>query len=230
MQIIPVIDLKAGEVVRAFKGERDAYAPIVSPLATTSAPRDIVAGLLRLQDFPRIYVADLDAIEKRAGHRATIRDLARTFPNVRFWVDDGSAELATVAALRALGVEPVIGSESLVDATATLASDADAILSLDFRGEAFLGPSALLEDPRLWPRRIIAMTLSRVGASKGPDLDLLAQIARRTEGRALFAAGGVRDARDLAALEGAGVAGVLVASALHDGRLAPADLRRFATR
>jgi phosphoribosylformimino-5-aminoimidazole carboxamide ribotide isomerase len=230
MQIIPVIDLKAGEVVRAFKGERDAYAPLVSPLATTSAPRDIVAGLLRLRAFPTIYIADLDAIEKRADHRATIADLARTYPQVRFWVDDGSAELAAVAALRALGVEPVIGSESLVDATATLASDAEAILSLDFRGEAFLGPSALLEDARHWPRRIIAMTLARVGAFAGPDLDLLARLGRSAEGRDLFAAGGVRDARDLAALERAGAAGVLIASALHDGRLTPHDLGRFTAR
>jgi phosphoribosylformimino-5-aminoimidazole carboxamide ribotide isomerase len=230
MQIIPVIDLKAGEVVRAFKGERAAYAPIVSPLSATSAPRDIVAGLLRLHDFSTIYVADLDAIEGRRGHRATICDLARAFPHVRLWIDDGSADASAIAALRALGAEPVIGSESLEDATATLASDSDAILSLDFRGERFLGPAALLEDARLWPWRVIAMTLARVGAFEGPDLELLARLARRAEGRDLFAAGGVRDARDLAALERAGVAGVLVASAIHDGRLSPSDLRRFVAR
>jgi phosphoribosylformimino-5-aminoimidazole carboxamide ribotide isomerase len=36
----------------------------------------------------------------------------------------------------------------------------------------------------------------------------------------VIAAGGVRDAADLAALDAAGVPAVLVASALHDGRLA----------
>ena len=44
------------------------------------------------------------------------------------------------------------------------------------------------------------------------------------------AAGGVRDARDLAQLERIGVAGALVATALHDGALKGADLDRFALK
>jgi phosphoribosylformimino-5-aminoimidazole carboxamide ribotide isomerase len=40
----------------------------------------------------------------------------------------------------------------------------------------------------------------------------------------LITGGGVRDADDLAALRQSGVAGVLVASALHDGRLTGHDL------
>ena len=33
MEIIPVLDLKGGVVVRARMGERHLYAPIVTPLA-----------------------------------------------------------------------------------------------------------------------------------------------------------------------------------------------------
>ena len=33
MEVIPVIDLKGGAVVRARLGQRDAYAPIKTPLA-----------------------------------------------------------------------------------------------------------------------------------------------------------------------------------------------------
>jgi phosphoribosylformimino-5-aminoimidazole carboxamide ribotide isomerase len=232
MQIIPVIDLKDGHVVRAYKGERDAYAPIVSPLAASSAPQDVVAGFLRLHPFTTIYIADLDAIERRGDHGDAILALARAFPGLSLWVDDGAADAAHVTALRARGVEPVIGSESLVaiDMAATLASDKDAILSLDFRGERFLGPPALLEDARFWPRRVIAMTLGRVGGFEGPDLELLARLARRSEGRSLFAAGGVRDASDLEALARVGVAGALVASALHEGRVAPDDLDKIAAQ
>lgn len=232
MRIIPVIDLKGGHVVRAYKGERAAYAPIVSPLAASSALQDVVAGFLRLHAFTTIYIADLDAIERCGGHGDAILALARAFPDVSFWVDAGAADAAHVAALRAQGVEPVIGSESLAanETTLALASERDAILSLDFRGERFLGPAALHADARLWPRRIIAMTLGRVGGFEGPDLDLLARLARRAEGRSLFAAGGVRDARDLEALARAGVAGALVASALHEGRLAPDDLHKIAAQ
>ncbi|MBM3641974.1 MAG: nickel transporter, partial [Alphaproteobacteria bacterium] len=62
MQIIPVIDIRSGVVVRARAGDRDSYAPIMSALAPTSAPVDVVAGFLALHSFERIYIADLDAI------------------------------------------------------------------------------------------------------------------------------------------------------------------------
>ncbi|BGE86224.1 MULTISPECIES: HisA/HisF-related TIM barrel protein [Methylosinus] len=227
MQIIPVIDLKGGRVVRAVRGERADYAPIVSPLAASSAARDVVAGFFRLFDFPILYVADLDAIEGRPGHGETLAALAHAFPQIALWVDDGSADANRIAALCAAGVRPVIGSESLPAGDAPRI-DAEAVLSLDFRGGRFLGPPALLDDVRLWPRDVIAMTLARVGSFEGPDVELISRLSRVAEGRRLFAAGGVRDAYDLDRLAEAGAAGALVASALHDGRLSVADLRRFA--
>jgi phosphoribosylformimino-5-aminoimidazole carboxamide ribotide isomerase len=45
----------------------------------------------------------------------------------------------------------------------------------------------------------------------------------------VYAAGGVRDTRDLQALRDIGAAGVLVASALHNGRIAMQDLERLAS-
>lgn len=237
MRIIPVIDLKGGHVVRAFRGERASYAPIVTPLAASSAPEAVVAGFLRLHDFDTIYVADLDAIERRGDHAEAICALAQSFPQVSFWVDDGAASAPESArsdvasgprAFRLANLFPVIGSESLVqDAVPDLSHEAGAILSLDFRGDAFLGPRALLDEPQLWPPRIIAMTLARVGAFAGPDLALLSSLARRAQGRDVYAAGGLRDMRDLEALARIGVAGVLVASALHDGRFSAEDLRRW---
>jgi len=97
------------------------------------------------------------------------------------------------------------------------------VLSLDFDGERFLGPPAVLATPHLWPARVIAMTLGRVGADAGPDFERLASL-RQASGAALYAAGGVRGPADLAALARAGVKGALVASALHDGRLTGADI------
>jgi phosphoribosylformimino-5-aminoimidazole carboxamide ribotide isomerase len=66
-----------------------------------------------------------------------------------------------------------------------------------------------------------------VGTGAGPDLDALAALVKRAGGRAVFAAGGVRGEDDLARLREIGVAGVLVATALHDGRLSPAAVARF---
>lgn len=230
MQLIPVIDLKGGAVVRAFKGQRSSYRPIVTPLAASSAPEQVVAGFLRLHPFSTIYIADLDAIEGCGGHAETISALAETFRNVRFWVDDGANEEARVRRrLASSRIDPVVGSESLTSGSLAqgLAMDPRIILSLDFRGETFVGPPELLEEPQRWPQRLIAMTLARVGAFDGPDIDRLTSLGRRAAGRQIYAAGGVRDGRDLDALARIGAAGALIASALHDGRLSADDLRRY---
>jgi phosphoribosylformimino-5-aminoimidazole carboxamide ribotide isomerase len=63
------------------------------------------------------------------------------------------------------------------------------------------------------------MTLSRVGAGTGPDLDRLSEIREMSPATRLYAAGGVRGPADVAALEEIGVAGALVATAIHDGTL-----------
>jgi phosphoribosylformimino-5-aminoimidazole carboxamide ribotide isomerase len=121
----------------------------------------------------------------------------------------------------------VLGSESLADvaSAARLADDARIVLSLDFRGPHLQGPAALLETVPAWPRRVIAMTLDRVGSHAGPDLERLRVLKDLAGRREVYAAGGVRDAADLRALAQASVAGALIATALHDGRITAADLR-----
>jgi uncharacterized protein related to proFAR isomerase len=194
----------------------------VSPLSSTNAPDDVLAGLLGLHAFRTIYIADLNAIQKKDEHSRLIAQLASSHPAIGFWVDNGGAE-----PIRCTNIHHVLGSESIRPSESVEAIDSAAILSLDFRGADFLGPSALLENPTLWPERLILMTLARVGSGAGPDLERLAKIKQRAGTRRLYAAGGVRDRDDLAALRNAGIAGVLVASALHDGRLTAADLAEF---
>ena len=75
-----MIDLKAGSVVHARMGRRDQYRPIETPLCRGSAPRDVVKGLLRLAPFPSLYLADLDAIERRGDHAASLDALAEAHP------------------------------------------------------------------------------------------------------------------------------------------------------
>ncbi|PWB91927.1 nickel transporter [Methylocystis sp. MitZ-2018] len=228
MQIIPVIDIRNGAVMRARAGDRDSYKPISTPLASTSAPADVVAGFLTLHPFEKIYIADLDAIEGRGDNRCEIGALTERFPGLCFMVDAGAASCDWRGAAR---VDCVIGSETLRDSDSLHVAkhDPNVVLSLDFRDEVFLGPDALDQCPRLWPRRIIVMTLTRVGVSAGPDFARVSQISARAGDRRVFAAGGVRGAGDLERLEAIGAAGALVATALHDGALTRADLDRFAS-
>jgi phosphoribosylformimino-5-aminoimidazole carboxamide ribotide isomerase len=225
MEIIPVLDLKGGTVVHAKQGQRDTYQPIASRLCATSAPDAVLAALLRLHAFRSVYVADLDAIEKTGEHSSVIAELARRHSEVEFWIDSGNQ--ATAAEPKHHNLRHVLGSESMRASESRKAIAPTAILSLDFRGVDFLGPRQLLETPSLWPDRVIAMTLARVGGGDGPDLERLASVQQRAGARRVYAAGGVRGRADLEALSQAGAAGVLVASALHDGRLTPADLADF---
>ena len=227
MEIIPVLDLKGGAVVRARMGERHLYAPIATPLAATSDPLDVARGLLAVHPFATLYVADLDAIEGRGDNGAALRRVMRGCPGVSLWVDNGVADAAAAARWLDAGLGSlVLGSETQSDATLVrdLAGDDRVILSLDFRGAAFQGPAEILDDPSIWPARVIAMTLARVGSGMGPDVDRLSEVQRMAPGHRIYAAGGVRDAADLAALAHAGIAGALVATALHDGRLGRAEI------
>jgi phosphoribosylformimino-5-aminoimidazole carboxamide ribotide isomerase len=87
-----------------------------------------------------------------------------------------------------------------------------------------LGCGALFDAAALWPSRLIHMTLARVGSDGGPDVDGLVALRTRAPHCAVYAAGGVRDERDLQVLAAHGVAGALVATALHDGRITRARL------
>ncbi|MBI1206011.1 MAG: nickel transporter [Azospirillum sp.] len=236
MQIIPVLDLIAGQVVQAEGGNRRRYRPIRSPLARSSAPEAVIDGLLGLHPFDTFYLADLDAIEGTPGHDATVDRLLRSYPGLTLWVDRGfhhAAEVTNwVAARSALAV---VGSETLADAgeLATLTAGPLAgrvVLSLDFRGDQFLGDAEVFDRPELWPARIIVMTLARVGSAAGPDVLRLTATRLSKPQAAIFAAGGVRDAADLTALATTGAAGALVATALHAGRLTPADLQHWQGR
>ncbi|WP_029008998.1 HisA/HisF-related TIM barrel protein [Azospirillum halopraeferens] len=227
MDLVPVIDLLGGVVVHARRGERGAYRPIRSGLCDGADPWTIVEALLALHPFRALYIADLDAIGRTGDHAAVVADLARRFPGLTLWVDGGAA---TAAAARlwldhGAGVV-VVGSETLASADNLAAIRAGVpaervALSLDYRGDAFMGPPGLDAAPGLWPDRLIAMTLARVGSDAGPDLDRLAAVRAAGGGRAVYAAGGVRSPADLAALAERGAAGVLLASALHDGRIVP---------
>ncbi|MEJ0050786.1 MAG: HisA/HisF-related TIM barrel protein [Methylovirgula sp.] len=222
MDIIPVIDLKGGTVVRARAGARAHYAPIETPLAPTSRPRDIVAGFLTLHPFRKIYIADLDAITGVGDHATIVAELEDAFPEIEFWVDSGIAtETQAANWIDQHRGALVIGSESL-DESATrpqLRAESRRVLSLDFRGDVFQGPARLAADTSLWPQRIIVMTLAKVGTGSGPDFQRLGEIRAQAPKHEIYAAGGIRDGNDLRALAMAGTAGALVATALHDGKI-----------
>jgi len=228
MLIVPVIDIKGDLVVHARQGDRGRYEPIVTPLSRSPEPEAVLEGLLTVAPFEAVYVADLDAITARQPMNPVIERLADRHPMLAFWVDAGISSPVAAAALLANGrLHPVIGSESQSDwhLVEQLRDQPRVLLSLDFRGDDFAGPDGLLDKPELWPSRVIAMTLARVGSGSGPDLRRLDQILEKAQGRDVYAAGGVCGPDDAEALAARGAAGALVATAIHQGAIRQA---RFA--
>lgn len=221
MRVIPVIDVMDGRAVRAVAGQRERYRPIASPLARGGDPCALAEGYLSLHPFEILYVADLDAILGKGDNFAALRRLAEAFPGVTIWLDAGAR-----SEFDAPNVERVVGSESLPLSRPSpdFSRAARQILSLDFGPAGFLGPPELASAPHLWPRRLLVMTLARIGGAAGPDWTRLAEIAALAGGLEIFAAGGVQGGEDLRRLARIGIAGALVASALHDGRLGRAEL------
>jgi Uncharacterized protein related to proFAR isomerase (HisA) len=230
VQVIPVIDLKGGQVVRAQGGRRDSYRRIVTPLSASADPSEVMRGLKRLHPFRTFYVADLDAIEGRA--EVDLERLERLRAEAgEIWIDAGFRDEPAVRRVLEIGnVRAVIGTESQADSALIrgFRHNPRVILSLDFFADGYCGPEEIVVDPALWPRDVIVMTLAKVGSGQGPDFERLASIMARAPGRRFIAAGGVRDGGHLCKLADMGVAGVLVASALHDGTVTAEDLSRYA--
>jgi phosphoribosylformimino-5-aminoimidazole carboxamide ribotide isomerase len=218
--VVPVLDLRGGLVVRAKAGERHAYAPIATPLSASPDPVAVADGLLAALPAACLYLADLDAILGTGDNRGAIRRIARAHPVLNLWVDAGIASEAAARRFLEAGLGCVVlGSESQTDPELPRRLGEHAVLSLDSRGDDLLGPAALHEDASLWPERVVVMTLARVGTASGPDWTRLEAVRGRKPAAAVYAAGGVRGPEDLARLKERGLAGALVASAIHDGRL-----------
>jgi HisA/HisF family protein len=233
LNLIPVIDLLQGQVVRAVRGDRQAYRPIVSALCASSDPVTVARILCDHCAARQLYVADLDALQGRATQIAVLVDLLQALPEIELWLDAGLADASAGQVLRrqlapfASRIVFVFGSESLRSREALERcfdnsageDEVQAALSLDRRDGQRLDAAGCWDAVDLWPQRLIVMTLERVGSGAGPDLETLQEVRRLAPRAMLIGAGGIRSEDDLARAGAAGADAWLVASALHDLQL-----------
>ena len=226
MRIVPVIDIKGGIVVHARRGDRDNYAPLRSPIVDGCEPVAVARALCRLCRTRTLYVADLDALAGEAVNETALAALASV---AEPWVDAGATTSAGAEALRRAGVaRNVVGTESLWPGAEVAPP---VVLSVDLRDGRLVSrdpdlagrnPAAVVPLAQaLGVDELLVIDLARVGSGSGPPLHAVAELAAALPGTAIYAGGGVRDDGDLRALESAGAAGALVATALHEGRITP---------
>lgn len=235
MEIIPVLDLKAGQAVHAVRGDRARYAPVQGRLGAGDDPVALAVAYRDQLGCHSCYVADLDAIARAGGHLPLLRRLAGL--GLALWVDAGVVAEAQARPLFELGVARlVIGSETLarpeqLAALAAAFTPGQLVLSVDLKAGVLRAPAGLDTPAQLVAlaaeaglQQIILLDLARVGAGTGPPLDLLKLLRPHFPALQFYAGGGVRTRADLVDLAGAGAAGALVATAFHRGALTAADV------
>lgn len=228
------MDLQAGAVVHAIRGERAQYRPLKSVLCDNAEPLAVASAFRNKLGLAEIYVADLDAIQGRRPHQETIAALAHQ-GGMEILLDAGASDVETVQDLLAWGVKKVIVGAETLPSLERLSSLRAAIpgncliFSLDMQNGqvlsrcaqlAALGPLAALEHLQEagW-EEVIWLDLARVGTGIGIDDALVSDARRRFPGISLIVGGGIRQASELDGLQTLGVSGVLVATALHQGAI-----------
>jgi phosphoribosylformimino-5-aminoimidazole carboxamide ribotide isomerase len=238
MDVIPVLDLKAGRAVHARGGDRASYTVVRGVLGSGEDPLTLAAAFRDRLGARSLYVAHLDAIVGTADPRTDIERLATL--GLALLVDAGVRTPEMARRVRTAGAERVVvGLETLggFDELAAVARAVGAertVFSLDLRGGRPLAASADLAvaDPvelaraarDTGVRDILVLDLARVGAGAGPPLHTLRRLRKRLPDVRLLAGGGVRDVGDLRALAALGCTAALVATALHDGAIGASAL------
>ena len=239
MKVIPVIDVLDGVVVHAVRGIRGKYKPLESVLVDSIEPLK-VAKMFRDLGFSELYLADLDAIIKGTLNLEMLKAIVNE-TELKLMVDAGVTNVEKTKRLFDSGVQrAIIGTETLekkdfVRQAVNLFGSERIIVSLDLRDNEVLfkwplgrsndATSLLEEFSKMVVSDAIILDLSRVGSNEGVNIDFLKRLLKASTMN-LYVGGGVRSISDLLKLKELGVFGVLMASALHSGKISLYDLKQ----
>ena len=245
MKVIPVIDLKDGQVVRGIGGQRAEYRAVQSQLVTSASAGPVAKALCSVVQHQHLYIADLDAIAGAApdwnAYDQVMTSGAEIFIDTGVATPDEAKALIEFADRQSARASIVVALESsfspddLADIFARIGVGR-AIFSLDlkhglaltsavaWKGNSVLDIAACATE--IGFERMIVLDIAAVGIDQGPQvLDLCRAIRAADPNLELISGGGVRSVDDLRSFHEAGCDGILVASALHDGKLTRSDLQ-----
>lgn len=238
MPILPVLDLLQGKIVRGIAGRRQDYRPVVSKLAESAEPLPIARALRHHFGFTEFYLADLDAIQFAKPAMDIYAQLQAA--GFKLWIDAGvqtcddvvlkSLVVANVPGV-VVGLETLKNLNELKRIVCRLGAERT-VFSLDLRAGQ---PMGQLPDLDAWQiaelaiatgiHRMIVLDLARVGVGEGIGTEqLCVRLKQAYPALRLCAGGGVRGIDDVRRLMDLGIDHVLVASALHDGRITREDV------
>ena len=221
-RLVLALDLMGGAVVHARRGERENYRPL--KMTFTQFSSSTLQEVVKHYNLGEAYVADLDRITGTGENLAHVKKITET---CKVMLDFGIRNGKDIDSLSELNLVPVLGSETCpYDRMKGAIELRECSVSIDFKDGGVLTADDGRGDIRKWAallnnlplREVLLLDLRRVGADEGPDLELVETVMNVTD-HTLLVGGGVRGVDDLDSLENAGVAGVIVATAVHRGAI-----------
>lgn len=238
MKILPVLDILNQTVVRGVAGQRETYQPIQSRLTASSQPIDIARALRDEFQISEFYVADLDAILHEKLNLNLYQSLLDE--GFTFLLDCGlrcAADGQPLVSMQGIsivaGLETLVGPQELGQLVEQWGTQ-QTVFSLDLKqgkplvSDALQNEFALINDPlkiaelsiRQGIQQMILLDLAQVGTGRGTGTEELCRTLRSHYPELkLITGGGIQNQDDLIAQGEFGSDAVLVASALHDGRI-----------
>ncbi|MFV0494152.1 bifunctional 1-(5-phosphoribosyl)-5-((5-phosphoribosylamino)methylideneamino)imidazole-4-carboxamide isomerase/phosphoribosylanthranilate isomerase PriA [Mycobacterium sp.] len=232
--LLPAVDVVSGRAVRLVQGRAGSETEYGSAL-------DAALGWQR-DGTDWIHLVDLDAAFGRGSNRELLADVVGRL-DVQVELSGGIRDSESLAAALATGCNRVnLGTAALENpqwCARAIAEHGDRVaVGLDVLVDPSAGEGGYRLRGRgwetdggdLWPvlnrldaegcSRFVVTDVTKDGTLGGPNLDLLARVADRTEAP-VIASGGVSsldDLRAIATLTGSGVEGAIVGKALYAGR------------
>jgi 1-(5-phosphoribosyl)-5-[(5-phosphoribosylamino)methylideneamino] imidazole-4-carboxamide isomerase/N-(5'phosphoribosyl)anthranilate isomerase len=225
LQLLPAVDVVAGQAVRLVQGEAGSATSYGDPFE---------AALLWQQGGAEwVHLVDLDAAFGRGTNAELLARVVSTL-DVQVELSGGIRDDASLERALATGCARVnLGTAALESpqwCARVIATHGDRIaVGLDVRGTVLAARGWTQEGGDLWEvlarldaegcARYVVTDVRRDGTLTGPNLALLEQVCAVTD-RPVVASGGVSslaDLRALASLVSAGVEGAIVGKALYAG-------------
>ena len=239
LTLLPSVDVAEGRAVRLTQGEAGSETVYGDPV---DAAREWVE-----QGAEWIHLVDLDAAFGRGNNGAIIRKVIKSVPRrVNVELSGGIRDDASLEAALATGTKRInLGTAALENpewAAHVIAEYGEAIaVGLDVRGRTLAARGWTQEGGDLWavldrleeagcPRYVVT-DVTKDGTLQGPNLELLREVADRTD-RPVIASGGVATLDDIAALRELvphGIEGAIVGKALYAGAFTLAEAIDVAT-
>ena len=225
LTLLPAVDVADGQAVRLTQGEAGTETSFGAPI---DAAREWIE-----QGAEWIHLVDLDAAFGRGNNYALIKDvISKTPTSVHIELsggirDDGSLEAALATGCRRVN----LGTAALENpewAAEVIGKFGDAIaVGLDVRGTTLAARGWTKEGGDLWEvldrleragcSRYVVTDVTKDGMLTGPNVELLLQVAARTD-KPVIASGGISSLDDIAALRAHvadGIEGAIVGKALY---------------